>query len=181
MRCLADLDAQCATRRRDAQVLISESADEIERLLRLLLLRETQRVRLDLRFHRGAHLWRCTEKPVGGDRTVDTLMRPLEVVVLDEQLDPAQSIREVGEHCLAQKLLPQRLPEPLDLAERLGMLRSALAVLDAAPAEQFLKLGLAAPRRVLPSLVCQHLARLAVIRNALLQRLDHQTRLLVMS
>ena len=107
-------------------------------------------------------------------------MRSLEVVVLDEELDAPKTVRKVRKHRLAQKLLPQRLPEAFDLAERLGMLRPALAVLDAIAPEQLLKLGFASPCGVLAALVGQHLVRLAVLGDAALERFDHQARLLVM-
>ena len=110
---------------------------------------------------------------------VDALVRALEVVVLDEERHPAQAVREVREHRLAQKLVPQRLPEALDLAQRLGMLRPALAVRDAVPAQQLLELRRATPGRVLPALVGQHLARLTVLGDAALERFDDQARLLV--
>src|SRR5688572_6111407 len=107
-------------------------------------------------------------------------MRSLEVVVLDEELHPSQAICEVREYRLAQKLLPQRFPEALDLAECLRVLWSALTVRDAASTQELLKLRRSAPRRVLPTLVGEHLARLAVLRDATLERVDHQARLLVM-
>lgn len=107
-------------------------------------------------------------------------MRSLEVVVLHEQPDASLAVGEVCEHRLAQELLPQRLPEPLDLPERLWMLRPALHVCDAVTAQELFEVRLAAPRRVLPSLVGEDLARLAVLRYAALQRLEYQRRLLVM-
>jgi hypothetical protein len=178
--CIADLDAKCAAGRRDAEILIAETPDQVERLLRGLLLREPERVGLHLRFDRRAHVGRRAKESIRGDRAVDALVRPLEVVVLHEERDSAESVCEVGKHGLAQKLLPQRLPEALDLPERLGVLRSTLAVRDAIPPQQLLELRLAAPRRVLPPLVGEHLARMAVLGDAALERLDDKARLVVM-
>jgi hypothetical protein len=45
---LANLDSQRAVRRCDAEVLVAEPSNEIERLLRRLLLGESQRIRGDL-------------------------------------------------------------------------------------------------------------------------------------
>jgi hypothetical protein len=180
LRRITDLDAKRATGGCDAEVLIAEPTDEIERLLSWLLLREAKRVGFDLRFDHRTDLRRRSEVAVGRHVPIDALMRALEVVVLDEQLESPKAIGEVGEHRLAQKLLPERLPEPLDLSERLGMLWPALAVSDAMSPQQLLKLRRAAPRCVLPALIGQDLARLAVLRDAALERLDHQARLLVM-
>ena len=176
---IAKLDAQCAAGGRDAEVLVAQATHQVERLLRRLLLGEAQRIGLHLRFDGGADVRRRPEEAIGRHQTLDALMRALEVVVLDEQPEAPQAVREVSEHCLAQKLLPQRLPKSLDLAERLGMLRTALAVCDAVSAELLLKLGLTAPRRVLATLVGEHLPRLPVLRDAALESLDEQTRFLV--
>jgi hypothetical protein len=128
---VADLYAKRTSGRGDAEVLVAEATHEIERLLRLLLLSQSQSVGFDLSLDRRSYVRRCTKEPVRRDATVDSLVRPLEVVVLDEERDASKTVREVSEHRLAQKLLPQRLPKALDLAQRLGMLRSALGVLDA--------------------------------------------------
>ena len=80
-------------------------------------------------------------------------MRPLEVVVLDVETQSTLAVGEIGEHGLAQKLLPQALPEPFDLAERLRVLRPALDVRDAVAAQEMLEVGRATPCRVLTALV----------------------------
>jgi hypothetical protein len=57
-------------------------------------------------------------------------VRPLVVVVLDPEPHPlARGLEavELGSH---QELLPDRLPEPFDLAERHGMMRPALDVVN---------------------------------------------------
>lgn len=59
------------------------------------------------------------------------------------------------------------------------MLRTTADVLDAHPLQRLLELRLASPHRVLPSVVGQHLGRLSVRRDASLERLHHQRRLLV--
>ncbi len=179
LRRVADLDAQRAAGGGDAEVLIAEATDEVEGFLRRLLLREAQRVRGDLRLHGRAHVRRRAEEAVGGHEPVEPLMRALEVVVLDEERDAPQAVREVGEHRLAQKFVPQRFPEAFDLAERLRMLRPALAVANAAALEELLEFRFAAPRDVLSALVGEHLARLAVLRDAALERVDDQARLVV--
>lgn len=128
---IADLYAKRTAGGCNAEVLVAEATDEIKRLLRSLVLRESKRVGLGLRLDGGAYLRRCSEEAIGWHQPVDALVWPLEVVVLDEELHAPKTVREVGEDRLAQKLVPQRLPEALDLPERLGMLRPTLAVRDA--------------------------------------------------
>ena len=59
------------------------------------------------------------------------------------------------------------------------MLRAALDVADAVLPQELLEGRLAAPRGVLPAVVGQHLARHAVGRDAALERLDDERRLVV--
>lgn len=106
-------------------------------------------------------------------------MRPLEVVALDEERDALVAVGEVGKHRPRQKLVPERLPESLHLAHRLRMLRPALHVTDPVQPKLLLEVRLAAPRRVLPTLIRQHLLRLAVRRDSALEGLHHQLRLLM--
>lgn len=107
-------------------------------------------------------------------------MRTLEVVVLHEQPDTPLAVLEVGKHRAGEQLLPQRLPEALDLAAGLRMVRPALDVPDAMTLELGLELGGATPAGVLPPLVGQDLARRAVLGNTARQRLQHQAAALVM-
>lgn len=179
MGCIADLDAKRAAGGCDAEVLIAETADQIKRLLRRLLLCGEQRVGCHLRLDRCAHVRRCAEEAIRGHESIQPLVRALEVVVLDVEPNTTLTVREIGKYRLAEKLLPQRLPESLDLAERLRMLRSTAHMRDPATAQQLLEVRRATPRAVLPALVGQDLARLAVLGDAAFERFDHQTRFLV--
>ena len=180
LRRIADLDAKRASGCRDTEVLVAETTHEIKRLLRWFLLRQSQRVRLHLRFDRRTHVRRRSEEAIRRHEVLDALMRTLEVVVLDEELQAAEAVREVGKHRLLQEVIPQRLPEPLDLAERLRVLRATRTVVDAVAPQTFLEFRLATPRGVLPALIGEHLARLSVLRDAALQGVEDQTRFLVM-
>lgn len=93
-------------------------------------------------------------------------MRTLEVVVLHEQPDTPLAVLEVGKHGAGQQLFPQRLPEPLDLAAGLRMVRPALHVPDAMTLELGFELGGTTPAGVLATLIGQDLARRAVLGNA---------------
>lgn len=107
-------------------------------------------------------------------------MRPLEVVVLDEECDASLAVLEIREDRAREKLLPHRLPETLDLPAGLRMVRTALHVPDAVASQLLLEFGRAAPGRVLPPLVRQDLPRRAVVGNPSPQGLHHQRALLVM-
>jgi len=107
-------------------------------------------------------------------------MRPLEIVVLDVELQSPLAIREIRKHRPRKEFLPQALPETLHLPQRLRMLRPALAVGNSLSPQFLLERRRPSPRRVLPALVRQHLPRCPVARYAARQRLQHQLRLLVM-
>jgi hypothetical protein len=107
-------------------------------------------------------------------------MRPLEVVVLDEQPHPPLAVLVIGEHRAREQLLPQRLPEPLDLPAGLRVLRPALQVLDAVTLQLRFELGAAAPGRVLTALIGEDLSWRPVVGDPARQRLEHQHASLVM-
>lgn len=107
-------------------------------------------------------------------------MRTLKVVVLDEQRHAPLAVLEVREHRAREQLLPQRLPEALDLAAGLRVVRAALHVRDAVALELGLELGRPPPGGVLAALVGEDLTRCAVVGDAARQRLQHQCAPLVM-
>jgi len=176
---VANADVEPGLARCDRQPLIAELSDDVEGLARLLLEREPQRVLCDLRLDCLAHMGRGAKEAVRGYETFERLVRTLEVVVREVVLEPALSVDEVREDRAAEKLVPQRLPEALDLAERLRMLRSTPDVLDAVSLQRLLEDRTTTPHRVLPAIVGQHFLRLPVRRDAALERLHHQRRLLM--
>lgn len=177
---VAHVDLEPRRARRDRQPLIAELTDDVERLARRLLERESELVRGDRAFDLRAHVRRRLEEAVRRDQTVERLMRSLEVVVAEEMLEALLRVAHVREHGPAEKLVPQRLPEPLDLAERLRVLRPTANVVNPHARQRLLELRLAAPHGVLPSVVGQHFRRLAVCRHAAFERLHHQRGFLVM-
>jgi hypothetical protein len=80
---LSDLHPHTIARRRDGHLVVTQLADDVERLLHRLLLREPQRVRLHLRFHRRPHVRRHTEKAIRRCQPLERLVRALEVVTVD--------------------------------------------------------------------------------------------------
>jgi hypothetical protein len=166
--------AQRRAARADGERPVSQLSGEIKRLHRRLFARQAQRVLGHLCLDRRSDLRSRPEEPVGGREALEPLMGALEVVVLDEQVHPPLAVLEVGEHRPGQQLLPQRLPEPLDLAAGLRMMRPALHVLDAMTLQLRLELGAPAPGGVLAALVGQDLPRRAVLGDAPRQRFQHQ-------
>jgi hypothetical protein len=125
------------------------------------------------------HLRRGPEEAVRRHRPPDPLVRTPEVVGLHEEPDPPLAILEVGKNRPREKLLPQRLPETLDLPQCLRMVRPALDVPNALPTQLLLEVRVPAPGHVLTALIGQHLPRRAVLGNAPRQRFQHQRRALV--
>jgi hypothetical protein len=132
------------------------------------------------RLDRRAHLGGGAEEAVGRGEPLQPLVRALEVVVLHEDGHPPLAVLEVGEHGAREKLLPHRLPEALDLAAGLRVMRPALYMPDALAAKLLFEPRLAPPRGVLAPLVGQDLPRCAVGGDRARERLHHQRALLVM-
>lgn len=164
----------------DREIAIAESTDEIERFARGLLAREAHGVVSDRFFDRRADVRRGAEETIRGDETFERLVRSLEVVGLDEESKPAIAVGVVGEDGAREEFVPKRLPEALDLAERLGVLRTALDVTDAVLPQRALEVRLAAPGGVLTALVRQDLARLSPRGDAARERLHHELGALMM-
>ena len=106
-------------------------------------------------------------------------MRALEVVVLDEQSHAPLAVLEVRKHRARQELLPQGLPEALDLAAGLRVVWAALHVRNTVALELRLELGRPPPGGVLAPLVGQDLAWCTVVRKGARERLQHQSAPLV--
>jgi hypothetical protein len=176
---VAELDAQPAARGCDGEVSVAEPSHKVKRLAWRLLKGKPQGVLLDVLLDRLAHVRGSSEESVRGHEPVDTSMGSLEIVGIDEQAQPPRAVGEVGKHRAREKLLPQRLPEPLHLAQRLRVLRPALDVADTLAPQLLFELRRASPRGVLPAVVRQHLLGRAVFGDTVQQRLHHQTRLLV--
>ena len=159
--------------------MLTQTAHEVEGLSLRLLLRQRKRVVRHSLLDRLPHLRRGTEESIRRHRTPDPLVRTPEVVGLDEEGDAALAIVEVREDRPREKLLPQGLPEALDLAQGLRVVRPALDVPDALTAQLLLEVGVATPRHVLTPLVREDLPWRAVLRDPSRQRFQHQGRPLV--
>ena len=158
---VSHLHSQVSAARGDRHRLVSQLARQVEGLAQRLLHREPLGVQLHRGLHRRPHLRRRAEEAVGRDQAVDALVRPAEVVAVDEEPQPPHAVVEVGEHRPREEFVPQRLPEALRLPQRLRVMRARLDVTDAVALELRLEDGLPAPRRVLPPVVRQHFHRRA--------------------
>jgi len=177
---VAHLHVQATSRRRDGQIAIAEPPHQVEGLSHGLLVRQARGVLVDVLLDRRAHLRRSAKESIGRHQPRQRLVRPLEVVGVDEELQPPLQVGEVGEDRSREKFLPQCLPEAFDLAERLRMLRSAFDVADSFAPQLLFEFRRAAPGRVLPALIGQDLPRRAEGGDALAQRFHHQRRALMM-
>jgi hypothetical protein len=161
-------------RERDGEVPLPETADQVEGLAPRLLLSQGKRVLGHALFDHRPHVWRRPEETVRGHHPRDPLVGTAEVVGLDEEGHAALAVFEVGKDRPREELVPQRLPEALDLAQGLRVVRTALDVVDALAPQLRLEVGVAAPGRVLTALIGQHLARGAIFGDAPRERLHHQ-------
>src|SRR5262249_7396829 len=89
-------------------------------------------------------------------------VRPLKIVVVDEQTNAALGVAQVQEDCRLDAFPPQRSPEALDLAQRLRMTGGGDYLPDAALFQLAAERALAAPGHVLAAVVGQNLLGRAI-------------------
>lgn len=158
----------------------AQTAHQIEGLSLRTLLGQGQSVVRHALLDGVPYLRRGPEESVGRHCSSDPLMWPPEVVGLDKQGDATLAILEVRKDRPREKLLPQRLPETLDLPQRLRMMGPALDVPDSLTLQLGFEIGVPAPRHVLTSLVRQDLTWGAVLGNPTRQSFEDERRALVM-
>ena len=103
-------------------------------------------------------------------------MGPLMVVMLHPQPDPLARRLETVELGSHQELFPDRLPEPFDLAQRHGMMRPALEVVDPILAQLRLEARGPAPTGILAALIGEHLFGHPVLGHRRAVHLQHVLR-----
>jgi hypothetical protein len=158
-----DAQPHAALLRLDDHRLLAEPAHHVEGLLRFPAQRELQDVRLDAAFDDVAEFLGDAEKAVRGAEAVQRLMRPPVIVMLYPQPDPLAGGVEAVELGAGQELLPDRLPEALDLPQGHRVVGPALEVVDPVLLELGLKARGAPPARELPALVGEQLLGDAVL------------------
>ena len=105
------------------------------------------------------------EKAVCRAQPFDPLMRSAEVIVLDPLVDTATRFVIAAELRTIQKLCPDRLPEPLDLTQRLRMVWLAAEVVNAVLLELLLEPRCASPVGELPAVIGEHFLWHTVFRR----------------
>jgi hypothetical protein len=95
---LSHLHLQPPAARRNRQILIPQTPHQVEGLVGRLLQRQPLRVRRHRLLHRRPHLRRRSEEAVRRRHAFDALVRPLEIVPVDEQAQPSVTVREISEH-----------------------------------------------------------------------------------
>jgi len=151
--------------RRDHQRLLAHTANHVEWLLHLAVPRQRLHVGRHAAFDHGAFFLLDREEAVGRAESVQSLMRPPMVVVLHPPREALPRLVERLEACLDEELVLERLPQPLDLAQRLRMLRRAANVVDVILSQFFLEGRLPAPTGVLPTVVGQHLRGRSILAH----------------
>ena len=104
---------------------------------------------------------------------VERLVGPLVVVVLHPQPNPLPRLVEAVELGATEKLLPNRLPEPLHLAQRHRMMRPTAEVMHPVFLQFLFEACLPTPRGVLPAVVGEHLLGHAVLPGGRAVDLQH--------
>ena len=159
--------------RRDHQRLLAHTANHVEWLLHLAMPRQRLHVGRHAAFDRGAFLFLDRKEAVGRAKSVQSLMRPPVIVVLHPPREAIPRLIERLETRLDEELVLERLPQPLDLPQCLGMLGRAADMVDVILPQFLLEGRLPAPVGVLPTVVGQHLLGLAVLAHRTPVDLQH--------
>jgi hypothetical protein len=176
---IAHLDLDLFALAHDADIRTTQLPQQIQRRLRLLSQCQTQRVVLATLLHGFFHVLGDPVEPIRRTRPVDALVRTLVIEIVNPLLDTAACIRERGEHRLLEKLAPDCLPEPLDLAQRHRMVRRTAHMLHTLLAQDLLKPRLAAPGHELTSVVGQNLAWRTPLTDRSFQHLENRVGVLL--
>jgi len=113
---IAHLDLDLVALAHHTHIRSAQLTQQIQRRLWLLSQSQTQRVVLATLLHRFFHVVGDAVEPIRGTGPVEPLVRTLVVVIVNPVLQPTAGVGERGEHGILEKLAPNRLPEPLDLA-----------------------------------------------------------------
>jgi hypothetical protein len=161
---LLPVDAQlhAALLRLDHDRLLAQAPHHVERALGFAAEGEFQDVRLDATLDHVPQLVGDAEEAIGRAEPVQALVRAPMVVMLHPQPDPLAGRVEAVELGARQELLPDGLPEALDLAQGHRMMGPALEVMDVILLELGLETGGAPPTGELAALVGEQLLGHAV-------------------
>jgi hypothetical protein len=145
--------------------LAFHAADHVEGRARSTAQSHLQNIFLDARLDGFAQLILDLKEAVGRTEPFDPLMRALVVVISDPKFDPFTRLLKTVELRARQKLLPDTLPEALDLTQGHGMMRPALDMNDAILAQLRFETRGAAPAGVLRPIIGEHLLRRLILAH----------------
>jgi hypothetical protein len=171
-----DEHLHAALLRPDHHRLLAQPPHHVEGALGLPAERELEDVLLDAALDDLPELLRDGKEAIRRAEPLQGLVGPAVVVVLHPEPHPLASRVEAVELGALQELLPDRLPEALDLAQGHGVMGPALQVVHAILAELGLEAGRAPPAGELPALVGEHLPGHAVLRHRPAVDLQHVLR-----
>jgi hypothetical protein len=137
----------------DHHGLFAHPSHHIKGTLRFASQGQFERVFLNAPFDDLPQLLGDRKEAIGGAEALQRLVRPLVVVVLHPEPDSLPCRLETVELGSHQELLPDRLPEPFDLAQRHGMMRPALDVMNPILAQLRFKARGSPPTGILASLI----------------------------
>jgi len=160
----------------DHHRLLAQPAHHVEWTARLPPQRQLQHVVLHAALDDLPQLLGDGKEAIGGTQPLQGLVGPPVVVVLHPQPDPLAGRLEAVELRALQELLPDGLPEAFDLAQRHGVVRAALDVVDPFLPQLRLEPSGPAPARVLAALVGEQLFGHAVLRHRPAEHLKHVLR-----
>lgn len=154
--------------------LAVHTPDHVERRLRFAAQRQLQQVLLDAGLDRLAEFGLDLKEAVRRAQAFDALVGPLVVIMFDPELDAFPSGFEGIELSAHEEVLPDRGPEPFDLAKRHGMLWPRLEVLHAILLQHRFEAAGAAPSGVLPAIVREHLLGRLILAHRHAIDFDHR-------
>jgi hypothetical protein len=133
------------------------AADHIEGGFGLAAQRHLQQVFLNAGLDGVAERRSNFEEAIRGTEPFNALMRPLVVVIFDPEFDAFPGGVEALELGAGEELLPDGFPEPFNLPQGHGMMRTGFEVVGAVLFHLGLEAGGAPPVDELPTVIGEHL------------------------
>jgi hypothetical protein len=115
----------------DHHRLLSQPPDHVKGFLGLTAQRQLLDVVGDAALDHGAQFLRDGEEPIRREQSLQRLVRTFVIVVFDPQPHPFACLLETVKLRPHQKVLPDRFPEPLDLAQRHRVMGRTADMVDA--------------------------------------------------
>jgi hypothetical protein len=154
-------------------VLPAHAPDHVERLLRFATQGQRFHVFRNAAFADATHILLERKEAFRRAQAFDALMGTLVVVVLHPVGNAFHRALKGFKTGPIQELLPDGFPEPLDLAERHGMVWRTADVMHMVTGQRVLEARLPVPRHILPAIVGQHLLGFTVFTRRPTVHLQH--------